>query len=267
MIFAIVRSFALNAERGTAGPDQRPGPAVREITRTAPGEETRNLRRLDIARSRRPTLRRRRPNHPHGGGHARWPKVRERTLFIKYIDNIDKSKSNFDDLRRGCSRACPRLSMQTPGCSHRSYQLLIVRRRPKRRCYQACWVRQCGQATVVETGARKLKPHSQTYAASSSGPPALRTRSTAGSPARRLTGATTIGAGGVRRGCSARVRLRSRRVWGRLARMALCEKTLPTAKGFALQRGFPGTRAVRTVPQALSAGGTAGKWVWNTEWR
>jgi hypothetical protein len=25
--------------------------------------------------------------------------------------------------------------------------------------YQACWARQCGQATVVETGARKTKPH------------------------------------------------------------------------------------------------------------
>ena len=44
--------------------------------------------------------------------------------------------------------------------------------------YQACGARQCGQATVVETGARKLKPHSQAYEASSIGPPALRTRST-----------------------------------------------------------------------------------------
>jgi hypothetical protein len=118
-----------------------------------------------------------------------------------------------------------------------------ARRRLAHLRYQACWARQCGQATVVETGARKLKPHSHTYAASSSGPPALRTRSTAGSPMRRPRGATGIGAGGVPRGCSARVRLRSRRVWGRLARMALCEKTLPTVKGFALHRRFPRRRA------------------------
>jgi hypothetical protein len=28
--------------------------------------------------------------------------------------------------------------------------------------YQACGAPQCGQATVVETGARKLSPHSHT---------------------------------------------------------------------------------------------------------
>ena len=61
---------------GTAplkGRTEWPGPAAREVARTLPGrEETRNLRlrRLDIARSRRLALRRRRPSHPHGGDHA-----------------------------------------------------------------------------------------------------------------------------------------------------------------------------------------------------
>jgi hypothetical protein len=55
-------------------------------------------------------------------------------LFIKHIDNIDKIKSDIEGKRPGS--------------------------REKR--YQACVVRQCGQATVVETGARKQKPHSHT---------------------------------------------------------------------------------------------------------
>jgi hypothetical protein len=67
--------------------------------------ETRNLRRLDIARKRWPALRRRWPNHPHGGDHAWQQEVRKRTLFSEYIDNIDKIKSEAIRFVAGSRRA------------------------------------------------------------------------------------------------------------------------------------------------------------------
>jgi hypothetical protein len=57
-------------------------------------------------------------------------------LFSNYIDNIDKIKSK--------PRKREELAPDASGAG-----------------YQACVARQCGQATVVETGARKTKPQWQ----------------------------------------------------------------------------------------------------------
>ena len=61
--------------RGTAGPGCMARPSREGMSggRIAlRSEEMRTVRCLDIARSRRPALRRRRPGHPHGCGRARW---------------------------------------------------------------------------------------------------------------------------------------------------------------------------------------------------
>jgi hypothetical protein len=60
-------------------------------------------------------------------------------MLSEDIENIDKNKSSDWSLLTGATRP--------------------AKRRGGAGGYQACWARQCGQATVVETGAQKTKPH------------------------------------------------------------------------------------------------------------
>src|SRR5215813_6843284 len=94
----------------------KPGPAVSGMPGggTVRAQGSRNLRRLDIVRSRRPALRRRRPIRPHGGGHVERQEVRERTLFSKYIENIKKVKRAFAQTAAGPSLPVRRRTGRVP---------------------------------------------------------------------------------------------------------------------------------------------------------
>ncbi len=79
-------------------------------------------------------------------------------MLSKGIEKIDKVKSVANPsgaswLLAGDERA------RSTGGARRTRQPDRLRAGKAR--YQACWARQCGQQTVVETGARKTKPHAQ----------------------------------------------------------------------------------------------------------
>ena len=68
-------------------------------------------------------------------------------MFSKYIENIEKSKR---------TRQRPPPTSRT--ASARAIALRAATNATLSVRYQACCVRQCGQATVVETGARNTYP-------------------------------------------------------------------------------------------------------------
>jgi hypothetical protein len=108
-------------------------------------EEARTLRCLDIARPRRPVLRRHRPDRSCRCGDAKREGSWIRTLFSKYIENMDNMQEGSPCGDRHTGESGVALD-QRPAW-------------PAWRLYQACGAWQCGQTTVVETGARNMKPH------------------------------------------------------------------------------------------------------------